>query len=79
MARPLRIFSVAYLVTAVGYMATTFSLAYDNLVHPYEGRRFIAAAVLTGMELLGFCLVTLAYLLAAGKTSVTDSVCRVGD
>jgi hypothetical protein len=78
MARPLRIFSVAYLITAVGYMATTFSLGYDNLAHPYEGRRFVAAAVLTGIELLGFCLVTVAYWLAArelqAQTQSAESV-----
>jgi hypothetical protein len=65
MARPLRIFSVAYLITAIGYLATTFSWVYDDLVHPYDGRRAHAADVLTGMELVGFCLVTVAYWLAA--------------
>jgi hypothetical protein len=67
MARPLQIFSVAYLITAIGYLATTLSWAYDDLVHPYDGRRAIAVAVLYGMELAGFCLVSVAYWLAAGS------------
>jgi hypothetical protein len=67
LARPLRIFSVAYLVTAIGYMAYTFALAHDDILRPYDGRRAVATVVLYGLQFAGFCLVTAAYWRAASE------------
>jgi hypothetical protein len=67
MTRPLRNFSVAYLISAVGYLAYTYAIVHDDMLQPYDGRRAIAIAVACGVEFTGFCLVTSAYWTAASE------------
>ena len=61
----LRLFAVANLVFAVGLVWITYFWAHQAIVYPYDGRTTIGIPTAYGLQLFGFCLVSVAFLSAA--------------
>jgi hypothetical protein len=67
LTKVLRLIGIANLAFAIGLLAVTYYLAHQDISQPYEGRLGIAVATTSGVQLLGFCLVSFGFWSAASK------------
>jgi hypothetical protein len=65
MTRVLRLFAVANLVFAIGLVSVTYFWAHQAIVYPYDGRTSIGIPTAYGLQLFGFCIVSVAFWSAA--------------
>jgi hypothetical protein len=65
--RALQLYSIANLAFGAGFLAITYHQAQEAIGQPYEGRLGIALATSYGIELVGFCAVSVGFWSAAVK------------
>jgi hypothetical protein len=65
MTSVLRLFALANLVFGVGLVSATYFWAHRAIVYPYDGRTSIGIPTAYGLQLFGFCLVSVAFWSAA--------------
>lgn len=67
LTKVLKLLGVANLVFAIGLVAVTYFWARRAVDLPYDGRLSIAIPTTDGLQLLGFCLVSVGFWSAASK------------
>jgi len=76
LTKALRLAGIANLAFAIGVLAVTYDSAHHAITLPYHGRLSIAVPATDGLQLLGFCLVSVGFWSAASKLRIgttTDS------
>jgi F0F1-type ATP synthase membrane subunit c/vacuolar-type H+-ATPase subunit K len=61
MTRVLRLFAVANLIFAIGLVSATYFWTHRAIVYPYDGRTSIGIPTAYGLQLFGFCDVSVAF------------------
>jgi hypothetical protein len=61
MTRVLRLVAAANLIFAIGLVSVTYFWAHQAIVYPYDGRTSIGIPTAYGLQLFGFCIVSVAF------------------
>ena len=67
LVKAIKLFGIANLVFAIGLVSVTYYWAHRVISLPYEGKVSIAIPTTNGLQLLGFCLVSVGFWSAASR------------
>jgi hypothetical protein len=79
LTKVLRLFAVANLAFAIGLSSVTYLWAHQAISYPYDGRLSILVPTTYGLQLFGFCVVSLGFWSAGSVVRGSSEVGSSGD